>query len=171
MKFTSTDLAEKLEINPTRWKRWSREFIGKDDKAGMRSGYTRKYTYDEALKVYFGSYLLTQVKMSAEEVKTVLGSLMNWLKKKKDSDVKEWHIYIREGKITKKGKILTDFLITAKGIIEYNKTKGESGRLLYTESYCTELIRTVGDMKPEANLRMIHPAKIVKEFNTKLMVE
>ena len=170
MKFTSTELAEKLEVNPTRWKRWSREFIGKDDKAGMRCGYTRKYSYDEALRVYFGSYLLTQVKMSVEEVKTVLGSIMNWLKKKKDSDVKEWHIYIREGKIIKKGKISTDFLITAKGIIEFKKAKDESGRTLYTESYCTELIRNASGMKPELNLKMIHPAKVVREFNTKLKI-
>jgi hypothetical protein len=170
MTFTSTELAEKLEVNPTRWKRWSREFIGKDDKAGMRCGYTRKYSYDEALRVYFGSYLLTQVKMSVEEVKTVLGSIMNWLKKKKDSDVKEWHIYIRKGKITKKGKISSDFLIAAKGIIEFTKAKDESGRTLYTESYCTELIRTASDMKPETNLKMIHPAKVVKEFKTKLKI-
>lgn len=170
MTFTSTELAEKLEVNPTRWKRWSREFIGKDDKAGMRCGYTRKYSYDEALTVYFGSYLLTQVKMSVEEVKTVLGSIMNWLKKKKDSDVKEWHIYIREGKIKKKGEISSDFLITAKGIIEFKKAKDESGRTIYTESYCKEMIRTVSDMKPETNLKMVHPAKVVKEFKTKLKI-
>ena len=170
MTFTSTELAEKLEVNPTRWKRWSREFIGKDDKAGMRCGYTRKYSYDEALRVYFGSYLLTQVKMSVEEVKTVLGSIMNWLKKKKGSDVKEWHIYIREGKVAKKGKISSDFLITAKGIIEYKKAKDESGRPLYAEFYCTELIRNVIGIKPESNLKVIHPAKVVRKFNAKLKV-
>ena len=98
-------------------------------------------------------------------------ALWNGSKRKKKSDVKEWHIYIREGKIAKKGKDLKDFLITAKGIIEYKKTKDESGRPLYTESYCTELIRTVSDMKPEANLKMIHPAKVVREFKTKLKVE
>ena len=79
--YTNREIAEKLEINLARWKRWSRSFLAPDPLGGMQSGYTRQYVFKDLLKVFLGGHLLSHLKLSVAESRQVLTDLSPWLKK------------------------------------------------------------------------------------------
>ena len=80
--FTNREIAEKLDINLARWKRWSRSFLPPDPLGGLQSGYARQYVFKDLFKVYLGGYLVSHLKLSVIDAQTVLADLSPWLKKK-----------------------------------------------------------------------------------------
>lgn len=79
--FTNREIAEKLDINLARWKRWSRSFLPPDPLGGLQSGYARQYVFKDLFKVYLGGHLLSHLKLSVIDAQTVLADLSPWLKK------------------------------------------------------------------------------------------
>ena len=80
--FTNREIAEKLDINLARWKRWSRSFLPPDPLGGLQSGYARQYVFKDLFKVYLGGYLVSHLKLSVIDAQTILADLSPWLKKK-----------------------------------------------------------------------------------------
>lgn len=80
--FTNREIAEKLDINLARWKRWSRSFLPPDPLGGLQSGYARQYVFKDLFKVHLGGYLVSHLKLSITDAQTVLDDLSPWLKKK-----------------------------------------------------------------------------------------
>jgi hypothetical protein len=79
--FNNREIAEKLEINLARWKRWSRSFLPPDPLGGLQSGYARQYVFKDLFKVYLGGYLVAHLKLSVTDAQTVLSDLALWLKR------------------------------------------------------------------------------------------
>jgi hypothetical protein len=77
--YTNRELAQKLEINLARWKRWSRSFLPPDPLGGMQSGYARQYLFKDLFKVFLGGYLLAHLKLPVPDSRKVLGHLGPWL--------------------------------------------------------------------------------------------
>ena len=77
--YTNRELAEKLEVNLARWKRWSRSFLPPDPLGGMQSGYARQYLFKDLFKVFLGGYLLGHLKLSVNESRKVLDDISPWL--------------------------------------------------------------------------------------------
>lgn len=78
--YTNRELAEKLEINLARWKRWSREFLPPDPLGGMQSGFARQYNPDDGFKVFLCGHLVAELKFSIPDARIVLSDLRGWLK-------------------------------------------------------------------------------------------
>ena len=79
--YTNRDLAQKLEINLARWKRWSRSFLPPDPLGGMQSGYARQYLFKDLFKVFLGGFLLGHLKLSVVESQQLLNDISPWLEK------------------------------------------------------------------------------------------
>jgi len=77
--YTNRELAQKLEINLARWKRWSRSFLPPDPLGGMQSGYARQYLFKDLFKVFLGGYLLAHLKLSVTDSRKVLDNLAPWM--------------------------------------------------------------------------------------------
>ncbi|BBO73639.1 hypothetical protein DSCW_10560 [Desulfosarcina widdelii] len=77
--YTNRELAQKLEVNLARWKRWSRSFLPPDPLGGMQSGYARQYLFKDLFKVFFGGYLLAHLKLSVTDSRKVLDEVTSWL--------------------------------------------------------------------------------------------
>lgn len=77
--YNNRELADKFQINPARWKRWSREFLPPDPLGGIQSGYARQYHPDQVFTVYFGGYLVAHLKFAIPEAKRILADLQKWL--------------------------------------------------------------------------------------------
>lgn len=79
--YTNREVANILELNLARWKRWSRAFLPPDPLGGMQSGYARQYLFKDIFKVYLGGHLLSHHKLGIPESRQVLSDLSAWLKK------------------------------------------------------------------------------------------
>jgi hypothetical protein len=101
--FTNRELAQKLEINLARWKRWSRSFLPPDPLGGMQSGYARQYLFKDLFKVFFGGYLMGHLKLSVADSRKVLDDLSPWLEK---NGFYDWNSSDKEKKET--GGLLAD---------------------------------------------------------------
>ena len=73
--FTNRQMAAKLNIKLSRWKRWSREFLPPDPLGGLQSGLARQYTVDQAFTVYLGGYLVANLNFSIPEARSILSDL------------------------------------------------------------------------------------------------
>ncbi len=76
---TNKELADKLHINLAKWKRWSREFLPPDPLGGLQSGYARHYKTDDAFTVVLGGHLVSELRFSIPQAKTILTDLQQWL--------------------------------------------------------------------------------------------
>lgn len=79
--YTNRELAERLEIKLAKWKRWAREFLPPDPLGGMQSGYARQYLMKDVFIVLIGGHLVSHLKFSVPEARTILKDLHPWLKK------------------------------------------------------------------------------------------
>ena len=79
--FMNRELAERLGLPLSRWKRWSREFLPPDPLGGLQSGYARQYSLRDAFAVYLGGYLVAGMGFSIPEARRILQDLNGWLKK------------------------------------------------------------------------------------------
>jgi hypothetical protein len=77
--FTNRELARKLGIRLTKWKRWSRDFLPPDPLGGLQSGYARQYSFDQAFMVYFGGFLVAELKFSVPEARQIMSDLTRWM--------------------------------------------------------------------------------------------
>jgi hypothetical protein len=75
MAFKNRELAEKLNINFEKWRRWSREFAP----GNTPKGYEREYLFRDAFKVYLGGHLVSQMGYSVQQAKKILSDLDTWL--------------------------------------------------------------------------------------------
>ena len=80
--YTNRELAQQLSINLAKWKRWSREFLPPDPLGGLQSGYARQYSPDDAFTVLLGGHLVSELKFTIPEAKTILADLHPWRRKK-----------------------------------------------------------------------------------------
>jgi hypothetical protein len=79
--YQSRYLADKTRIKPERWKRWVREFLPPDPLGGLQSGYARQFSLRDAFRVFIGGYLVSSLKFSVAEARTILADLQPWLKR------------------------------------------------------------------------------------------
>jgi len=77
--FTARQLAQRLEVNLAKWKRWSRHFLPPDPLGGLQSGVTRQYHPDEALRVRLGGILVGEMKFTLPQAALVLDDLAEWM--------------------------------------------------------------------------------------------
>ena len=128
--FTNRQLADGLEINLARWKRWSREFLPPDPLGGLQSGFARDYSIDDALTVYLGGCLVSGLNFTIPQARQILHDLEPWLmgagvyisgtlQERYTSDihleVSEYLVYIYPETISAAGQ--PDFRYLIKGIL------------------------------------------------------
>ena len=80
--FTNREVSNRLDINLSKWKRWSREFLPPDPLGGMQSGFARQYSPDGAFTVYFGGHLVADLKFTIPEAKQTVTDLHAWFAEK-----------------------------------------------------------------------------------------
>jgi hypothetical protein len=80
--FTNREASNRLDINLSKWKRWSREFLPPDPLGGMQSGFARQYSPDGAFTVYFGGHLVADLKFTIPEAKKIVKDLHSWFSEK-----------------------------------------------------------------------------------------
>jgi hypothetical protein len=80
--FTNREVSKRLDINLSKWKRWSREFLPPDPLGGMQSGFARQYSPDGAFTVYFGGHLVGDLKFTIPEAKQIVKDLHSWFAEK-----------------------------------------------------------------------------------------
>jgi len=128
--YTNRELASLFDINLAKWKRWSREFLPPDPLGGLQSGYARQYHHDDALTVYMGGHLVTDLRFSIPEAKRILSDLSLWMseagyyknnvvEEKKNGGIENlitgYHVYIQfQPDISANGN---GFLYTVRGIV------------------------------------------------------
>lgn len=79
--YLNRELAMRLDIPLSRWKRWSREFLPPDPLGGLQSGFARQYSIREAFVVYLAGYLVSSQAYSIPEARQILHDLTAWLQK------------------------------------------------------------------------------------------
>jgi len=79
--YSNRDISERLGIRLTKWKRWSREFLPPDPLGGLRSGYARQYSIDQAFIVFLGGHLVADMHFSIPEAKKIAADLAGWFEK------------------------------------------------------------------------------------------
>lgn len=79
---TSREIAQYFTINLAKIKRWSREFLPPDQKAGLRSGYERRFSLNEAFTLYLGGVLVSNMDFSINDAKQILQDLDQWILQK-----------------------------------------------------------------------------------------
>ena len=75
----SKEMARRWGINLARLKRWSREFLPPDPKAGQRMGLAREYTLAEGYDLFFCGSLVSELGFSIPEARTILNDLRSFL--------------------------------------------------------------------------------------------
>lgn len=80
--FTNREVSSRLNINLSKWKRWSREFLPPDPLGGMQSGFARQYSPDGAFTVYFGGHLVADMKFTIPEARQIVKDLHSWFSEK-----------------------------------------------------------------------------------------
>lgn len=80
--FTNREVSKRLNINLSKWKRWSREFLPPDPLGGMQSGFARQYSPDGAFTVYLGGHLVADLKYTIPEAKQIVTDLHSWFAEK-----------------------------------------------------------------------------------------
>lgn len=79
--YQSKELSIKLGINLAKWKRWSRDFLPPDPLGGLQSGVARQFNLKDAFKVYFGGYLVGELKFTIPDAIKISTDLSTWMKK------------------------------------------------------------------------------------------
>ncbi len=79
--FKSRYLAEKLDLNLAKWKRWAREFLDPDPLGGYQSGFARQFSFKEAFRVYLGGHLVGALGLTIPQARQILSGLHPWMKK------------------------------------------------------------------------------------------
>ena len=144
--FTNREASKRLNINLSKWKRWSREFLPPDPLGGMQSGFARQYSPDGAFTVYLGGHLVADLKFTIPEARQILTDLHEWFAEKGfyfdarsnatanqgvDPLIKKYIIFIEREKAP--GDAI-DFMYTIRGIIS-NEPDNYNGFDIMKELY------------------------------------
>jgi hypothetical protein len=78
--FSNRELSAGLSIPLAKWKRWSREFLPPDPLGGLQSGVTRQFSVDEAIIVFVGGHLVSELKTSVPDARQILNDLTSYLR-------------------------------------------------------------------------------------------
>jgi hypothetical protein len=183
--YLNRELSEKLGINLSKWKRWSREFLPPDPLGGLQSGYARQYNLDDALSVYLGGYLVTGLKFSIPEAKQILSDLRAWMLsnnfyyyfnhvngKNTDADqpAGDYRIYISADKTPANGVLR--FCYHIRLILACERVSSDAPNTI-REHYLEEVIDSPGETSPIASpvfapsvkgSRVVYLTRIYKKF-------
>lgn len=167
--YKNKELSGKLLINPSKWKRWVREFLPPDPLGGLQSGYARQLNLKETFKVYLGGYLVSKLKFSLPQARTILSDLSPWLREhgfqslhldqlaEATSASLQCFIFIYYN--PKNG-----FAYTIREIIRAENIDQENGRL---EKYTQIVINSNGDLllnEAVAGARVLSITNLVRRF-------
>jgi hypothetical protein len=78
--YLNRELARKLDVPLAKWKRWSREFLPPDPIGGYRSGFARHFRIRDAFLVFLGGHLVSDLRFTIAEARTILADLDPWLR-------------------------------------------------------------------------------------------
>ena len=122
--FTNREVSKRLDINLSKWKRWSREFLPPDPLGGMQSGFSRQYSPDGAFTVYLGGHLVADLKFAIPEAKQIVTDLHSWFVEK------GFYFDARSNATVTQGveRLIKKYII----FIERKKDPGHAIRFLYT---------------------------------------
>jgi hypothetical protein len=165
--FTNRELAGTLDVNLSKWKRWSREFLPPDPLGGMQSGYARQYHPDEAFTVYLGGHLVADLKFTIPEAKQILYDLNGWLEgngfyfnvkgvvptaSSESISVGRYYIFIsREQRSVPKP---ADFYYTVRGIISKELARYKGVEVM-KETYAETMIGSRKEMNSDHNMDIV----------------
>lgn len=177
--FTNRELSGKLGINLAKWKRWSREFLPPDPLGGLQSGFARQYRIDDAFTVFLGGHLVSELKYSVPEARTILQDLQTWLKKDfldlqaqgapnfegdLNQRVGSYVIFIARQPVALESA--AGFYYTVRGIISHRSLKNKGTRIR-EERYVDTLIPTRDNQKnifDMPSIRMLNITAIANLF-------
>ena len=122
--FTNREVSKRLDINLSKWKRWSREFLPPDPLGGMQSGFARQYSPDGAFTVYLGGHLVADLKFTIPEAKQIVTDLHKWFAEK------GFYFDARSNGTVNQGedKLIKKYII----FIEREKDPGNAIHFMYT---------------------------------------
>ena len=180
--FTNREVSKRLDINLSKWKRWSREFLPPDPLGGMQSGFARQYSPDGAFTVYFGGHLVADLKFTIPEAKKIVKDLHLWFSKKGfyfdarsdatsnqsvDQLIKKYIIFIEREKDPDN---TISFMYTIRGIIS-NEPVNYKGFEIMEERY-TETIMGLQTKKMSAVdvniVKMVNVTDVLNNFVLRL---
>ncbi len=134
------DFAKAIGPSVESWKRWTRELIPPDPKAGHQCGYPRLISIDDAFKIFFCLfYLVYNIKFTIFESKQIWKDIEPWLKKQKFIPFSEFSPY--------------DWRI---GISPQN------GGFAYTAKYCIER----KNLTTEHNVKTVYERSIIDSWDS-----
>jgi hypothetical protein len=70
-------------------KRWAVSFLDADKASGQHSGIPRTYSFEQAVRIYLGGYLVRNLTFKLIEAKQIIDDVTGWLKEKGWS-ISEW---------------------------------------------------------------------------------
>ncbi len=79
---TNRILAEAPGFTHPQIKRWVVAFLEADKASGQHSGIPRTYSFEQAVMIFLGGYLVRDLKFTLSEVRQILNDIYKWLKKK-----------------------------------------------------------------------------------------
>lgn len=166
----SSELAQNTNLPHSKIKRWAREFLPRDPKARMRSGYTREYGLDEAFDILMGGHLVSDLKFEVHEAKMIISGLRPFLlahalypemdlRKEgpaSDKGVKEWDVQII------RNPAMDGFELFCYGFIKEGMMKGGIRRRFFREEgyRAPEMAESLRPLPPAKETFVIHVLKI-----------
>ena len=175
--FTNRDVSKRLDVNLSKWKRWSREFLPPDPLGGMQSGFARQYSPDDAFTVYFGGHLVADLKFTIPEAKQIVKDLHSWFAEKGfyfnarsntginqevDQVIKKYIIYIEREKDPGNG---IWFVYTIRGIIS-NEPVTYNGVEIMKELYMETTIGLPPKSTSTDDMNIVKIVNITDVLNT-----
>jgi hypothetical protein len=149
---TNSILADKLNIPLSKIRRWARELLPPDSRAGRRTGYTREYSNNDGFFIYIGGVMVTDLEFTFERVRETIEIIKPWLfnnglvpdipesakRRGIDEKVSEYTLYFDYG--MSEGSLGVDCYV--RGIIGQSIAEKESrdqmGKLLFNYSEIVE---------------------------------
>ena len=110
----------------TQIKRWAVAFLRPDKASGQHSGVPRNYSFEQALRIYLGGYLVQDLKFTLDESRQILNDITNWLKDKKWT-ISRW-VEFQKSQLSSDYVVIYDFPWT--GLI-IDIVVGSDNRLFY----------------------------------------
>ena len=174
--FTNREVSKRLNINLSKWKRWSREFLPPDPLGGMQSGFARQYSPDGAFTVYLGGHLVADLKFTIPEARQILSDLQSWFTEKGfyfnarsnatvsqgvDQLIKKYIIFIEREKDSANA---IGFMYRIRGIIS-NEPANYSGFEIMKELYMETAIGLPPKKKTKIDMNIVKALNITDVLN------
>jgi len=78
-EITNRTLEKSTKFTHTQIKRWAVAFLPPDKASGQHSGIPRTYTFEDAVNIYLGGYLVENLRFTITEAKQVLKDIIQWI--------------------------------------------------------------------------------------------